>query len=209
MTRHWCVAAGLWMTAQVACAAAEPNWAQVVAREPNPERLVRITLDAVLGVLRNKDLVPQIREAKISEIVTPVFDFPLMARLTLGQKNWARLSPAQRTRFTDLFVLHLKDTYREKLALYTDQQVTVKSAVAKDKKVQVPTEILTEDKAVTVVYLLARLEERWKIYDVEIEGISMVRTYRSQFEEILSKGTPEDLLRRLEARPQDPNSPKA
>jgi len=87
--------------------------------------------------------------------------------------------------------------------------VTVKSAVSKDKKIQVPTEILTEDKAVTVVYLLARLQDRWKIYDVEIEGISIVRTFRSQFEEILTKGSPEDLLRRLEARPQDPNAPKA
>ncbi|MBP8302506.1 MAG: ABC transporter substrate-binding protein [Phycisphaerae bacterium] len=209
MTRRWCVAAGLWMTAQAAFGAAEPNWAQVVAREPNPERLVRITLDAALGVLRNKDLKPETREAKISEIVTPVFDLPLMARLSLGQKNWARFKPAQQTRFTDLFVLHLKDTYREKLALYTDQQVTVKSAVSKDKKIQVPTEILTEDKAVTVVYLLARLQDRWKIYDVEIEGISIVRTFRSQFEEILTKGSPEDLLRRLEARPQDPNAPKA
>jgi len=209
MTRHWCVAAGLWMMAQTASAAGDPNWAQTVAREQNPERLVHITLDAVLGVLRNKELDPRAREEKVSEIVTPVFDFPLMAKLSLGQGPWAKLTRPQRQRFTDLFVLRLKDTYREKLALYTGEQVMIKPAVAKDKKIQVPTEVVTQDKSVAVVYLLARLEDRWRVYDVEIEGISIVRTYRSQFEEILSKGTVEDLLRRLEARPQDPNAPKA
>ena len=82
-----------------------------------------------------------------------------------------------------------------------------KPAVTKDKKVQIPTEVVSKDKSLAIVYHLYQSDKMWRIYDVEIEGISIVRTYRSQFDEVLSKGTVEDLLRQLE-KPQDPNAPK-
>jgi len=193
-------------------------WGQLaIANDPNvvkpavqqdPQRLLRTTLDAVLTVLRNKALDPQARDKQISDIVTPAFDFPLMAKLSLGKEHWSKLRPPQQEKFTGLFVKRLKDIYREKLALYTDEKVAIKPAVAKDNKVQIPTELVSKDKAITIVYHLYPLDKVWKIYDVEIEGISIIRTYRSQFDEVLRKGTVEDLLRQLE-RPQDPNSPKS
>jgi phospholipid transport system substrate-binding protein len=188
--------------------AKDPNEAKA-ALQKDPQLLVRTTLDTVLTLLRNKDLDPQTKEKRIDEIVTPVFEFPLMAKLTLGSAHWPKLTPPQQRRFTDLFVQRLKDTYREKLALYRDEQVAFKAVVIKekDKKVQVPTEVVNQDKTVAVVYMLVKQEDRWRIYDVEIEGISIVKTYRSQFDEVLSKGTVEDLLKQLE-QPQDPNAPK-
>jgi phospholipid transport system substrate-binding protein len=186
--------------------AAEPNAPKAAVRQ-DPVQLIRSTLDGVLSVLRNKALETEVRDKKISDIVTPAFDFPLTAQLSLGKENWSKLNPAQRRRFTDLFVQRLKDTYRDKLAQYTDEKVVFKPTVAKEGKVQIPTEVVAKDKTFTIVYHLYQSNKLWKVYDVEIEGISIVRTYRSQFDEVLAKGTVEDVLRQLE-KPQDPNSPK-
>jgi phospholipid transport system substrate-binding protein len=205
MTRRCGVFIALVIAGQIGLAK-DPNEAKL-AIQKDPQLLMRTTLDGALAVLRNKDLDSQTREKRLNEIVTPVFDFPLMAQLSLGKPHWSKLSPAQQKRFTELFVERLKDTYREKLAQYTDEKVVFKPAIPKDKKVQIPTEVVSKDKSLAIVYSLYPLGKTWKIYDVEIEGISIIRTYRSQFDEVLSKGTVEDLLIQLE-KPQDPNAPK-
>jgi len=63
-------------------------------------------------------------------------------------------------------------------------------------------ELISKDKKVAMIYKLRKVEKEWKIYDVEIEGVSILLTYRSQFDDILSRGTVEDLLSRLE-NPED------
>jgi phospholipid transport system substrate-binding protein len=186
--------------------ASEPN-AVKPAVQQNPELLLRTTLDGVLAVLRDKALDAQTRDKRINDLVTGAFDFPLMAQLSLGKPHWSQLSAPQQKKFNELFVQRLKDTYREKLTQYTDEKVVVKPATPKDKKAQIPTEVVSKDKTLAIVYSLYQAEKAWKIYDVQIEGISIIRTYRSQFDEVLNKGTVEDLLRQLE-KPQDPNAPK-
>ena len=64
-------------------------------------------------------------------------------------------------------------------------------------------ELISKDKKVTIIHKLRKVEKRWKIYDVEIQGVSILLTYRSQFDDILSKGTVEDLLSRLENPPTE------
>ncbi len=177
------------------------------AVQKDPQLLMRTALDQVLTVLRNQELDPQVREKKLGDLVAPLFDFPLMAQLSLGKPHWSKLTPAQQSRFTSLFVERLKDTYRDKLAHYTDEKVIFKPAVLKDKKVLIPTEIVSKEKPFAIVYSLYQVEKTWKVYDVEVEGISLIRTYRSQFDEVLRKGTVEDLFKQLE-KPQDPNAPK-
>jgi phospholipid transport system substrate-binding protein len=166
----------------------EPNY-------PNdPGKLIQTKWDAVILVLQNKD-------KKINKIVTPIFDFPLMAKLALGKKNWPKLTVQQQEKFTRLFVELLKASYREKIALYTDEQVLFKPAVKNNSTVYIPIELKTKDKKIALIHKLRKVEKRWKVYDVEIQGISILLTYRSQFDDILSKGTVEDLLSRLEEPP--------
>ena len=206
MRRLCCMMAALVILGQIGLGA-EPNTAKVAAALQDPSRVLRTTLDAVLAVLRNKALEPKVRDKQVSDIVTPVFDFPLTGQLSLGRKHWSKLTADQRKRFTDLFVQRLKDTYRDKLAQYTDEKVVLKPAVRKEGKVQIPTDVVSKDKSFAIVYHFYQSNKVWKIYDVEIEGISMIRTYRSQFDEVLAKGTVDDLLRQLE-KPQDPNAPQ-
>jgi phospholipid transport system substrate-binding protein len=66
----------------------------------------------------------------------------------------------------------------------------------------VPTELIHKDKKVAILYKLRKVEKHWKVYDVEIQGVSILLAYRSQFDEILRRGTAKDLLSRLEKPPE-------
>jgi phospholipid transport system substrate-binding protein len=171
----------------------------------DPNELIRTKWDAVFSVLRNKDIDQKEQEKKINKIVTPMFDFPLMAKLTLGRKHWPSLTEVQQEKFTKLFVERLKTSYREKISLYTDEKVRFKPAVENKEKTVcfIPMEMVSKDKKINIQHKLHkdRKDKRWKIYDVEIQGISILLTYRSQFDDILQKGTVEDLLARLEEPP--------
>ena len=172
---------------------------------PNdPNELLRTKWNAVISILQNKDLDQKAKERKISKIVTPIFDFPLMAKLALGRKHWPKLTPPQREKFTRLFTERLKKSYWEKIALYKDEQVLFKSKVQKKKTtISIPTELIYKDKKVDILYKLRKVDKRWKIYDLEIQGVGILLTYRSQFDEILRHGTVKDLLSRLEKPPDD------
>lgn len=155
-------------------------------------------LDAAIAVLQKKDMGQQEKDRQIIEIVTPIFDFPLMAKLSLGKKYWPGLSKEQKGKYTDLFVKRLEASYLEKLSLYTDETIVYKTPIQNERKVEIPTEVISKDKKISMTYKLYKSEQDWKIYDLEIEGISMIVTYRSQFDQILDKGTFDDLLLKLE-----------
>jgi len=179
-------------------------------KDPNypndPNELVRTKWNAAISVLRAKDMDQKAKEKKISKIVTPIFDFPLMAKLALGRSHWPKFTDQQREKFTRLFIERLKTSYREKLTLYTDEKVSFKPAVRnKNNKstICIPAELTSKDKTIVIAHRLRKVDKRWKIYDVEIQGVSILLTYRSQFDDILRKGTVEDLLSRLEKSATD------
>ena len=168
----------------------------------DPEELLHNKWDAIVSILQNKDIDQEDKEKRISKIVTPIFDFPLMAKLALGRKHWPKFTPPQREKFTMLFTERLKRSYWEKIALYKDEKISFKPKTQKKNTIYIPSELIHEDKKVAILYKLRKIDKRWKIYDVEIQGVSILLTYRSQFDEILSRGTVEDLLSRLQ-KPQN------
>ncbi len=173
--------------------ASDPNY-------PNdPEKLLKVKWDALASVLRNKELDVEAKEKKIDKIVDPIFDFPLMAKLALGRTHWPKLTEPQREKFTELFVALLKKTYREKITLYTNEELVFKPVTKKTKStIQIPTELMYKDKKIVMLYKLRKLGKKWMIYDVEIQGVSILLTYKSQFDDILRDGTVEELLSKLE-----------
>ena len=162
------------------------------------EEYLKSKLDAVFKVLQKKDLSQQAKNSQVVEIVTPMFDFELMGKLSLGKSYWPDLSPEQREKFTELFVERLRQSYLNKLTAYTDEKIIYESPVAVKTKVHVPTELISKGKKISMLYKLYSSNNSWKIYDVEIEGVSIIRSYRSQFNEILQKGTFEDLLQKMQ-----------
>ena len=162
------------------------------------EEFLKSNLDAVFAVLQNNDLSQQAKDSQVEKIATPMFDFKLMAKLSLGKKYWPGLSPDEREKFTELFIERLRGSYLNRLTSYTDEKVIFESPVAVKKKVHVPTLLVSKSNKISMLYKLYRANDSWKIYDVEIEGVSIIRSYRSQFSEILQKGTFDDLLKKME-----------
>ncbi|HUT30258.1 MAG TPA: ABC transporter substrate-binding protein [Sedimentisphaerales bacterium] len=182
----------------------EPNDANDPNYPADPNELVRLKWDAAVSVLQNKDLDQQAKDRQIDKIVTPIFDFPLMAKLALGRDNWPKFTDPQREIFTQLFVKRLKASYQERITLYTDEKALFQPAVQQKNKntIHIPMHLVSKDKETAVLYKLRKVDKRWKIYDVEIQGVSILLTYRSQFDDILRTATVEQLLARLqEPRP--------
>jgi len=201
----WCVLLVLFVTGQVVNAnnkdSNEPN----NPNDPNdPTELLRVKWDAIVSVLKKKDIKQEAKEKEIYKIMNPIFDFQLMSQLALGRTHWPKLSQSEREKFLQLFTERLKSSYLKKVMLYTNEEILFKNADQDKKKntINIPVELVSKDKKVNMLYKLRKIEKRWEIYDVEIQGVSIVLTYRAQFDDILSKGTVKDLLSQLEKPPE-------
>lgn len=161
------------------------------------EELLKNRIERVLQVLEQKDLSRQKKRAKVEAIVDPLFNYALMARLSLGPGHWGSLSPQQRKTFSELFIKRLKSSYFDKISMYSgdsDADFSYMPARVKDGKVRVPVDVLAQDNKINIVYKFYRPDGEWKIYDVEVNGVSIIQSYRSQFNQILSHGSIQDLL---------------
>ena len=162
------------------------------------DNLLKTNLDAVLTVLQKKDLDQQTKNKEIVDLVTPMFDFELMARLSLGKKHWSGLTQDKKERFTELFIKRLKTSYLKNFTLYTDEKVIYEPSVQVKNKIHTPTYLDSKEKKISILYKFYKAQNGWKIYDMEIQGVSIIRSYRSQFGSILENGTADDLLLKLE-----------
>jgi len=156
-------------------------------------------LDRIMVLLQNKSLEKQERKEKIVEVIDGAFDFTTMAMLTLGKKYWPGMSAAERDRFTQLFVKKLKASYLEKLDLYSDEKIVYSPPVSANGKIHMLTELVSGHDKITMLYKLYKSKTLgWRVYDLELEGVSLITTYRSQFNEVLQNGTLSDLFAKLE-----------
>jgi phospholipid transport system substrate-binding protein len=173
------------------------------ANRPTAAELLKENLTAVFVILNKQSLSPDAKKNEIERIVNPMFDFSLMAKLTLGRKYWPGLSADQRERFTELFIERLRNSYLDRLTLYTDEKVQYEPAVTVKKKVQIPTYLVSQDDKISILYKFYDSSSGWRIYDLEVQGVSIIRSYRSQFHEILRSGSFDDLLAKLEKSAED------
>jgi phospholipid transport system substrate-binding protein len=155
-------------------------------------------INKVLEVLRNPDLKGEsgkkVKQEKIRSISAEVFDFTELSKRSLGQ-NWNKLNAGQQEEFTKLFKSLLETVYADKITSYTDERIIFKEEITlSEKTVEVPTVIVSKTSEIPINYRLLQEKGRWKVYDVVIEGVSLVNNYRTQFREILANKTPEALL---------------
>ena len=152
----------------------------------------------VLQVLRDPNLKDEsknaIREEKVIAILEDTFDFNVLGRMTLG-RNWNRFSKEQKIAFIDLYKQILKQTYLHHLMKYTNEEVVYeKERLLSKTKSEVATSIVVDSQKIPIIYRLILRNDTWGVYDVIIEGVSMVKNYRTQFDEILKKNSPDELL---------------
>ncbi len=166
--------------------------------ESEAEEKLKTSVDKVFTVLSDKELTTDQKKIKVVEITNSVFGFPLMAKLSLGKKHWSQFNSKQRSEFTSLFIKLFQDFYVDKLDLFSDEKVIFQPPIiANEKKVQIPTILLSKGEKYTVLYKMFKTKNGWKVYDVAIEGVSLIHTYRSQYHHILDSGEIEDLLTKM------------
>ena len=174
------------------------KWDAVVKNPDDPNELVAAKLNAVITVLQNKELDQASKEKIIDKIISPFFDFELMSKLVLGKTNWPKLTASEQKKFTNLFTERLKNSYLEKITLYKDEKVHLAPAVPQKMGIYISMDVISNGDKVAVLYKLRKADKQWKIYDVEVQGVSILLTYRSQFDDILRRGTVQDLFTQLE-----------
>ncbi len=171
------------------------------AAAPSPTEQIRGAIDRVIGILNRADLKSKAKEEErrklLREQIQPVFDFGEMAKRSLGV-NWRDRSPQERERFTALFTELLENSYLGKIESYNGERIRYAREKVDGSYAEVDTTIVVSGRReIPVVYRLLGAGDRWRIYDVEIEGISLVNNYRSQFKGILAKSSFEELMNRL------------
>jgi phospholipid transport system substrate-binding protein len=192
-----------------ACAALAAN-----AQEA-PDAMVKRVTGEVLAVIKaDKDLqggdmrkVGELAEAK----VLPNFDFTRMTRLAVG-KNWAQATDAQKDALVKEFRTLLVRTYSTSLAAYRNQTIDVKPVkmAAGDKEVTVRTAVVQQGgPPIPIDYAMAKEDSGWKVYDVVIDGASLVTTYRGSFNDQIQKGGIDGLVKTLADRNRAPATAKA
>jgi phospholipid transport system substrate-binding protein len=123
-----------------------------------------------------------------------MFDDVELSKRTLS-RNWNSLNVAQRQEFVPLFRQVLEKAYIDKILAYTNEKVVFESeTMVSATQAEVPTKIVTSSKEIPITYRVLLKGGVWKVYDVVVENVSLVLNYRTQFNDILAKNTPEQLL---------------
>jgi len=175
------------------------------AQAGEPQEKVRETVDAVLAVLQDKSMQGEEntgkRRAKMRQAVFQRFGFEEMAQRALGQ-YWSKRTPAEKKEFVTLFSDLLERSYITKIESYTGEQQVLYTKESIDKDyASVRTEIVVQrDANVEVVYQLLRRDGNWQVYDVVIEGVSLVNNYRTQFNNIISRESYDALVKKLKLK---------
>ncbi len=164
---------------------------------PGPTDTVRLTVDAVIATLSDTGLDEDARRSRVYSLITAQFNFPGMAKRILAT-NWKKASGAQRQRFVALFTQILANTYWSRIKDYSGEHVEyVGERIKNDKLARVRTEIVTARQRIPVDYSLHKKNGAWRAHDVSIEGVSLVRNYRSSYQQIARKEGIDGLLEKM------------
>lgn len=163
-----------------------------------PKETVETGVNKVLKTLSDPGFKAKSKEEKIttiSEEIESVFDFEELSRRTLG-RDWKKFNAGQQSEFVKLFKKLLQGVYADRLLAYSDQKVIFdKEIMLKEGRAEVQSYLQTSDGSkIPLFYRLTNKSGSWKVYDMVIEGISMVKNYRTQFKDILANGSPDKLL---------------
>jgi len=170
------------------------------------DRLIRENVDKVLKIVRTTDLDMGAKKEQVMEVVNRIFNLPLMAKLTLGQSNWNNFSEKQRAEFTDTFIRQMQGIYLNQLELAIDATVTFEAPIQEGSRVYMLTRAATKDEPIKILYKLYKSRETWLIYDVEIQDVSIVRSYGLQYNQLLKEGSYTELIRKMKEKIEENES---
>ena len=173
----------------------------------SPGQVIVETIDKSLEILRDPLLqdVSKMseRKQKLWETLEPIFAFQEISRRALG-RHWKKRTAEERKEFTLIFTNTLKNTYLHKSDSHASEDIIYLRENTQGNRSKVQTNVITtEGKKVAVDYSMYKSDNGWKIYDVAIEGVSVVGNYRSQFNSILNKSSFAELIQKLKEKEKE------
>ena len=159
------------------------------------------TIEEIIKIVTDESLKndQQARRGKIRRTIAKRFNYRQMVIRSLA-KSWNDRTPQEREEFIQLFKKLLENSYARKIESYRDEKINYLNEITKGNYALVKTEIVRKDGNISVDYKFIKDNGDWKVYDFVIEGVSMIRNYRSQFSRIIQKDSYNELVKRLSAK---------
>ncbi|CCK79885.1 MlaC/ttg2D family ABC transporter substrate-binding protein [Desulfobacula toluolica] len=165
---------------------------------------LKTTIDNVMQILSDPSLTGEEstakRRASLRKVIHERFSFAKMSQLSLA-RHWNQRSDEEKKAFIELFGQLLEDTYVAKIEAYTSEKVIYVKEFVKKNKAQVSTKVVSDTVEIPIDYRMYQAKDgSWMVYDMVIEGVSLVGNYRSQFDQILRKNSYEKLVEELKEK---------
>ena len=165
----------------------------VVADNHGPDDFLKASVAEVMDfITKNKSQLNKDDRyliSKMNEIVIPKFDIELMSRIVLGKKHWNSISKSEKSKFMDAFKNLMVKTYMKSLTAFEGENIKFlpyssgkRADIAKVKSIY-----LLDEGELPVSYRLKKTDSKWKVYDIIIDGVSLLRNYRSDFKSHVTK----------------------
>ncbi len=202
---------GFWDTLFFACMMVLLIAAYGYAGEPTD--IAKQTTDKVISIVKNKELrkadKTKERRVAIRKIVGEHFDFEEMAKRSLAQ-YWNQRTPEEKKTFVALYADLLERTYIKRVENYADEKITYGEETNDSVYAAVKTRIVTKKNIdIPIEYKMEKKNGKWVVYDVVIEGVSLVNNYRNQFRRIIMSSSYEELLKKLKDKQAEGQTDKA
>ncbi len=170
-----------------------------VVRAGDPTDQLSGTVNKLSGMLASaprsamtSDELPE----RVAKLIFERFDFPEMAKLSLGN-YWNRISEDEQREFVEVFTTYVLRVYKNTLNSYHGETISYEREIQEGDQAQVNTKVMGKDKPVFVDYKLHLLGGAWKVYDIDIEQVSVIKNFHSQFNRVMSESSFKDLLQRM------------
>ena len=170
--------------------------------QEKPEEKLQATVEAVIDVMYQADDSVSLEDLRnqVLEVLEQSFSFDVLVRRTLG-RNWARLNEDQQKQIIDLATELMIHTYTKEFQTGAKPTVTFKKPLELSaNKIEISSVLSLPDNKINLSYRLARLESGWQVYDLIVEGVSIVSNYRKQFDAHFLKKGGDELIDQLEAK---------
>jgi len=166
-----------------------------------PVDQLKPTIEEIIAILKEPEetLQPENKLDRIMDVADDAFDFQEMSKRVLG-RNWQKLSVHEQEYFVQLFPNLLKYAYISQISAYTNQTIRFTRQQIKGNRAGVQTVLVDGDLEIPITYIMQLEDDRWLIYDVKVEGVSLLRNYREQFQAVLRKNDFSTLTKIIEEK---------
>jgi phospholipid transport system substrate-binding protein len=175
----------------------------------SPTEDVKKTVDEVVRIVADKEMKKNEvkRRQSLKKAISVIFDYSEMAKRSLG-KHWKDRKTEEKKQFAELFATLLENSYAGKIESYNNEKIVYIKEILEDDHAVVKSKVVTAARdEFTLDYHLFKQNGKWMVYDVVIEGVSLVSNYRSQFNKIITSSGYDTLVKKLQSKNEELKAP--